>query len=95
MSRLLRPAIQVTDYVRRLAPEHRRSIKRALEELRGERGDIQPLENNLAGYYRLRVGKYRIIFSYAEDDAIEALFIEERSLVYEIFEAHFVHKLRQ
>ena len=43
---------------------------------------------------RLRVGKYRIIFAYAADGAIEAIFIEERSLVYEVFEAEFIRKLK-
>jgi mRNA interferase RelE/StbE len=48
----------------------------------------------LAGYHRLRVGRFRIIFSYAADETIEVLFIEERSLVYEAFEAEFIRRLR-
>jgi hypothetical protein len=38
--------------------------------------------------------RYRILFAYAADGAIEALFIEERALVYELFEAEFVKKLK-
>jgi mRNA interferase RelE/StbE len=95
MSRPLRPARQVIAYVRRLAPEPRRAIKLALKELGQERGDIRALEGTLAGYYRLRVGRQRIIFNYAADGAIEAIFIEERSLVYELFEAEFVQRLRK
>jgi mRNA interferase RelE/StbE len=94
MNRLLRPAVQVIEYVRRLAPEPRRAIKRALIDLRHERGDIQALEGNLSGYYRLKVGRHRLIFAYAQDQAIEVVFIEERSLVYEVFEAKFVDKLK-
>lgn len=48
----------------------------------------------MAGYHRLRVGRIRIIFSYAADETIEGLFIEERSLVYEAFEAEFIRRLR-
>lgn len=92
MSRIVRPAMQVTAFARRLAPEQRRAIKRALLDLREEAGDIRALDENLSGCYRLRVGRYRIIFAYAEDGAIEALFIGERSLVYELFEAEFLKK---
>jgi mRNA interferase RelE/StbE len=94
MSRVVRPTIQVVTFAKRLAPEQRRAVKLALQDLRTERGDIRALEGALTGYYRLRVGKFRIIFAYATDGAIEALFIEERSLVYEIFEAEFIKRLK-
>jgi mRNA interferase RelE/StbE len=94
MSRVLRPSIQVIAFVSRLAPEPRRAIKLALVGLRKEQGDFSALEGNLSGYYRLRVGRHRIIFSYAADGAIEAVFIEERQLVYEVFEAQFIKRLK-
>jgi mRNA interferase RelE/StbE len=80
--------------VRRLAPEPRRAIKRALLDLRHEGGDIQALEGNISSYYRLKVGRHRLIFAYARDEAIEVVFIEERSLVYEVFEAEFIKKMK-
>ena len=94
MIRVVRPSTQLVEYAKRLAPEPRRAIKHALAELRHERGDIRALEANLSGYYRLRVGRHRIIFSYATDGAIEAIFLEERQLVYEIFEAQFIKRLK-
>ena len=94
MSRVVRPSILVIEYVRRLAPGPRRAIKHALAGLREERGDICALEANLSGYYRLRVGRHRILFTYATDGAIEALFVEERHLVYELFEAQFIKRLK-
>ena len=94
MTRTVRPAIQVIAFIRCLAPEPRHAIKRALKELGQERGDIRALEGNLIGYYRLRIGRHRVIFSHAADGAIEAVFIEERSIVYEIFEAEFIKKLK-
>lgn len=94
MSRVVRPATQVIEYARRLAPEPRRAIKQALVGLRQERGDIRALEGNFAGYYRLRVGRHRIIFNYAADGGIEAIFVEERQLVYEIFEAQLIQRLK-
>ena len=95
MIRPLRLALQVIAYIGRLVPEPRRAVKLALKELRAERGDIRTLEGPLAGYNRLRVGRHRIIFAYAEDGAIEAVFIEDRSLVYDVFEAEFIKKLRR
>jgi mRNA interferase RelE/StbE len=65
----------------RLAPEPRRSLKRAFEKLRDEQGDIRPQEGTLSGYYRLRVGRYRAIFSYPQCGEIEVVFVEERALV--------------
>lgn len=94
MSRVVRPSTQVIEYARRLAPEPRRAIKHALVELREEHGDICALEANLSGYHRLRVGRHRIIFNYAADGAIEAIFIEERHLVYELFESQFIKRLK-
>jgi mRNA interferase RelE/StbE len=84
----------VYDYIRRLAPEQRRTLKKALKELDHEHGDIRALEQALTGYYRLRVGKFRIIFRYPSASTIEAVFIEERGIVYEVFEEQFLAKLR-
>lgn len=94
MIRIVRLSTQVIEFAKRLAPEPRRAIKHALAELRHERGDIRALEANLSGYYRLRVGRHRIIFSYAADGAIDAVFSEDRQLVYEVFEAQFVKRLK-
>jgi mRNA-degrading endonuclease RelE of RelBE toxin-antitoxin system len=59
----------------------------------GERGDIRSLDQSLTGYYRLRVGKYRIIFRYQDNMTIEVVFIEERRLVYEVYEEQLARKL--
>jgi mRNA interferase RelE/StbE len=94
MSRIVRPSAQVIEFARRLAPEPRRALKHALAGLREERGEIRALEATLSGYYRLRIGRHRIIFSYATDGAIDAIFVEERALVYEVFEARFIKRLK-
>jgi mRNA interferase RelE/StbE len=41
------------------------------------------------------VGQHRLVFSYAADGAIEVVFIEERQLVYEVFEAEFVRRMKR
>jgi mRNA-degrading endonuclease RelE of RelBE toxin-antitoxin system len=75
---------QVVDFVRRLPPEPRRRLRRALRDLARERGDIKPLEGPLEGYCRLSVGAYRIVLRYATQRAIQCVFAERRSIVYEL-----------
>ncbi len=76
---------QVADFVKRLPPEPRRLLRRALRDLAKEKGDIKPLEGPLDGYCRLRVAGYRVVFSYAASGRIQCVFAERRSIVYEVF----------
>ncbi len=52
-------------------------IKAAIEGLtiKPPKGDIKPMEGYTDGRYRLRVGKYRIIFKYGTKNIIEVLYI--------------------
>jgi mRNA interferase RelE/StbE len=83
----------VYEFARRLAPEPRHAVKQALKALRTEDGDIRALERTLTGYYRLRIGKFRLIFRYVDSATIEAVFLEERDIVYEVFESQFLRAL--
>jgi mRNA interferase RelE/StbE len=94
MMRSVRPSHQVIEFLKCLAPEPRRALRQALKDLGTDRGDIRSLDGNLASYCRLRVGRHRVIFKYVSDGGIEAVFVEERSLVYDIFEAEFIQKLK-
>jgi mRNA interferase RelE/StbE len=78
---------QVWDYAQTLGLEHRRALKRAIFALATESGDIRALTDELSGFYRLRVGRFRVIFRYLPGRVIECVFVEERKLVYEVFEA--------
>lgn len=78
----------VVAFVGTLAPEPRARIRRALRPLEGGRGDIKALEDDLAGYYRLRVGAHRFVFRYAGEGTrrhIRVVFAERRRVVYELF----------
>jgi len=87
-------AAQVVDFVRRLPPEPKQRLRRALKGLANGRGDIKPLEAPLQGYCRLRVGGYRIVFAYGRRGAIECLFAEQRSIVYELLLDRLRSRLR-
>ncbi len=82
---------QVFDFIASLAPEPRRTIREALRKLSQERGDIRALEGELEGFYRLRVGRYRIIFFYRVERRtrqIRCVYAEHRTLIYEVFAQH-------
>ena len=75
---------QVVDFVRRLPPNPRQRLRRALRDLARERGDLKPLEGPLEGYCRLRVGAYRVVVSYSKRRTIQCVFAERKSIVYEL-----------
>jgi mRNA interferase RelE/StbE len=75
---------QVVGRLRKLHPEQRRRLREALARLPKGKGDVKELEGTLAGFFRLRSGRFRVVFRYNEN-RIEALFLEHRSLVYELF----------
>ncbi len=80
---------QVVRYVAGRAPQPRRQLRAALRALATERGDIRALEGRLENYHRLRVGGYRVIFAYritGKQRTIQCIFVERRSVVYEVFE---------
>ena len=83
---------QVRNFHSRLGPGDRRAVKRALVQLALERGDIRALRERLEGYYRLRVGTYRIVFRYLPGRIIECVYMNSRSLVYEVFETE-LHRI--
>ena len=83
-------AEQPLAYLRGLAPEPRRMIRRALRNLELGRGDIEQLEPPLEDYARLRVRGYRIIVRFEVMRAARvatSVFIERRAVVCELFEA--------
>jgi len=86
---------QVVDFVRRLPPDPRRRLRRALRDLAHERGDLKPLEGPLEDYCRLRVGAYRVVVSYAKRRTIQCIFAERRSIVYELLVQLFESQLRR
>jgi len=79
---------QVLAFVRTLAPDPRRQVRDALRRLGTGRGDIRALEGELAGFQRLRIARYRVIFHYVArpgGTTIRCEFAEERSIVYQLY----------
>jgi len=80
---------QVANYVRQLPPIPKNRIRSALKGLEQLKGDLKDLEEPLDGYTRLRIYQFRIILSIQPDKVI-CIFIERRSIVYEVFESNFL-----
>jgi mRNA-degrading endonuclease RelE of RelBE toxin-antitoxin system len=95
MKRALRLSEQAIGFHAKLAPDARRAVKSALRGLGEERGDLRALEGTLTGFHRLRVGRYRAIFAYADDGAIDVVFVESRAVAYEVFEAEIIRRLKE
>ena len=86
--RRLEVAPQVSDFLRRLAPEPRRSLRHDINGLAHRVGNVRPLEGKLAGYYRLRSGSHRVILVFRAKggtETVSCVFAEHRSIVYEVF----------
>lgn len=84
----IRVESQVEAFVKSLAPDPRRRLRLAIRGLATGRGDIKALEGNLAGYSRLSVTGYRVIFRERTEQSariIDCVFAERRAFVYEIF----------
>jgi mRNA interferase RelE/StbE len=79
---------QVVGFVRSLAPEPRQRLRAALRDLEKEKGDLRTLEGDLTGYWRLRVGSYRVVVRFYLDHGqrvARCVFAERRPVVYELF----------
>jgi mRNA-degrading endonuclease RelE of RelBE toxin-antitoxin system len=90
----LRIERQVRDFIRTLPPATKIDVRSALEALEAGKGDVKALEGPLAGWCRLRVGRYRILLRYRPTGMVECVFAEHRSLVYEAFASALEERLR-
>ena len=75
---------QVAEWLSRLAPEPKRRVRAALKNLETWLGDIAPLHGELEGFYRLRIGGYRIVFRVMLGQTIRLEYADTRDVVYEV-----------
>lgn len=63
--------------INRMDKAQRLRIRTAIEglTLKPPRGDIKPMQGTPSGRYRLRVGGYRVIYTYRQDGTMEILCI--------------------
>jgi len=75
-------------FIRRQSPDARKSLRAAIHAI--ERGDSFPdlLDDELEGFYKLRVENCRLILKHESGDKtplFKIVFAERRSVVYEMF----------
>ena len=75
-------------FIRRQSPDGRKSLRAAIHSI--ERGDSfpDPLDDELEGFYKVRVENYRLILQHESGDPaplFKVIFAERRSVVYELF----------
>jgi mRNA-degrading endonuclease RelE of RelBE toxin-antitoxin system len=80
---------RVRRFLQTLAPEPRRKLWRGLKDLADDKGDLKQLEGNLHPFWRLRVGRMRVIYeprSVAGERQLVCFFADHRSTVYAVLE---------
>ena len=70
---------QAEKYLKSLDKKPRERLRSAVAKI--PKGDIVPYKA-MAGYYRLRVGDYRILFEWVSDEQIIVALVETRDRIY-------------
>jgi hypothetical protein len=79
---------QPLEFIQRQPPEHRKRLRDVLRAV--ERGTVfpGPLEDELEGFYKLKVERFRLILQSVatpEGPGFRVVFAERRTVVYEMF----------
>ena len=89
--------VEVLEFTASLAPAPRHQLRLGIRGLERGVGDLAALEGTLEGYWRLRVGDYRVLLRYFMRNGQQicrCVFAERRATVYEIFEALLIERLQ-
>ena len=81
-----RPVIppKVAEVIRHLSPDVKRAVKAALRALAANPSAGEPLKEELAGYWKFRVRRYRVIYQIERrGNSVRILAIGERRSIYE------------
>jgi mRNA-degrading endonuclease RelE of RelBE toxin-antitoxin system len=87
---------QVHDFIAALAPEPRRKVWAGIKGLANGKGDVLQLEGGLSPYFRLRVGKMRVVFEEKSEAGVRVLvcfFADYRATVYKTLSSIIANNL--
>ena len=73
------PSKQATKFLNSLDAKTQQRLKKGIEKI--PQGDIIPYAGNKE-YFRLRIGKYRILFKWIDDSQIFVTLIDSRGQIY-------------
>ena len=75
-------------FIRQQPPEAKRALRDALHTIESGLSFPIPLLDELEGFYKVRVGSYRLVLQALPGDAgptFRVVFVERRKVVYELF----------
>jgi mRNA interferase RelE/StbE len=78
---------QAAEKLKALNPDVRSNLRRALRDVEeGKKRDTKALKNELEGFHRLRVGRWRAIYHFdPKDGTLLVDYIDSREVVYTNF----------
>lgn len=79
---------QPREFIQRQPPETRKQLRDALHALESGKLFPEPLEDELEGFYKLKVNRHRIILQSDAGDSgprFKIVFAERRKVVYKLF----------
>jgi mRNA-degrading endonuclease RelE of RelBE toxin-antitoxin system len=71
-----------------LPPGTRQRVRREFKALAGggaRRLDVKPLRRELEGFYRLRIGDYRVVYHLEAGPVVRLDYADLRDVVYDVF----------
>jgi len=75
-------------FIRRQLPDARKSLRTAIHDIERGAAFPEPLEDELEGFYKVRVENCRLILKHesgSKTPLFKVVFAERRSVVYEMF----------
>ena len=75
-------------FIRRQSPDARKSLRTAIHDIERGAAFPEPLEDELEGFYKVRVENCRLILKHesgSKAPLFKVVFAERRSVVYEMF----------
>jgi len=79
---------QPVDFIKRQPPQSRKRLREALQSVESGAAFPEALEDELEGFYKLKVGSFRLILQSATSrggPVLRVIFAERRKVVYEMF----------
>jgi mRNA-degrading endonuclease RelE of RelBE toxin-antitoxin system len=73
----------VSAFIRTLHPIQKKRVHAALHEIRADPDSGKALQDDLAGYRSLRIGKFRIVYRRGARKEIEIVAVGPRRTIYE------------
>jgi mRNA-degrading endonuclease RelE of RelBE toxin-antitoxin system len=79
---------QPLKFIRQQTPDSRRALREALHAVETGKSFPEPLEDQLEGFYKLKIASYRMILQAVpgiSGPGFRVVFAQRRSMVYELF----------